>query len=120
MRFDRSWLPGIAAVLGLILLERQLFGLPWAFRALLATAGSMWFLWTAWNIWRNPVGRGEFANRGPRVQYWRGQRIETPPASRARRVSSLPATQLIMAIFYAVTGAGILAIVVTGLMRRFG
>ena len=56
MRFNRSWLPAIVVVLVLLLLQQRVVRLPWPAQAVLAIGGGLWFLWTAWNIWRNPTG----------------------------------------------------------------
>jgi hypothetical protein len=120
MRFDRSWLPGIIVVLVLVLLQQRVLRLPWSAQAVLAIGGGLWFLWTAWNIWRNPTGGAAFGSGGRRVQYWRGQRIELAPAPRQPKIKTPPPAQLALAIAYALSGAGILAAVVGGLLRRMG
>ncbi len=122
MRFDRSWLPAIAVVLVLVLLQRQVRGLPWSAQTLLAVAGGLWLLWIAWRLWRNPTGGAEFGGGGKRVQYWRGQRIELAPApsQRQQKLKTPPPLQLALAIAYGLAGAGILALVVGGLIRRIG
>lgn len=122
MRFDRSWLPGIIAIVVLVLLFRQLSGLTlaWPVRLALATAGGLWFVWTAWKLWRNPTGRAEFSSGGKRVQYWRGQRIEIAPAPRQRHRQTPPPLQLFMVIVYGLSGAGMLVLVLNELIRRLG
>ncbi|HYF63848.1 MAG TPA: hypothetical protein VD886_13595 [Herpetosiphonaceae bacterium] len=110
MRFDRSWLPGILAFVGVIVLRREVLRTPPAVQLALAALMGGWLLWTAWGIWRTPTRGAEFGAGGKRVQYWRGQRIELEPARPARR-SAPPNTQLAIAAFYALTGALVLAVV---------
>lgn len=117
MRFDRSWLPGIAAVIVLVIAARQIPPRPTLAHAALLLAGGGWLLWTAWNIWRNPTGGAQFGSGGKRVQYWRGQRIELEPAPRPARRSTPPTNQLLIAAFYAATGAMSLAL---GLLSALG
>ena len=120
MRLNRSWLPGIMAIVALVVLQRQLFRLPWPALTALAIAAGLWFLWIAWNIWRNPTGGAQLGGGGARVQYWRGQRIELAPAPRQRRPNTPPARQLALALAYGLGGAAMLAIVLLGLLGRFG
>jgi hypothetical protein len=118
MRFDRSWLPGILAIVGAVLLQRQILRAPLEVRLALAALMGGWLLWTAWSIWRNPTRGAEFGAGGKRVQYWRGQRIELAPPPRPARRSAPPTTQLLIAAFYAVVGAMVLAVVAFSALDR--
>lgn len=111
MRFDRSWLPGIFAFIGVILLRREILRTPPALQLALAALMGGWLLWTAWSIWHTPARGAEFGSGGKRVQYWRGQRIELEPPPRSIRRSAPPTTQLALAAFYAIVGAMVLAVV---------
>jgi hypothetical protein len=120
MRFDRSWLPGIVALIVLLLIRREVARTPLELQLALAALMGAWLLWTAWNIWRNPTRAAEFGSGGKRVQYWRGQRIELAPPPRTARRSAPPTTQLLIVLFYAALGAMVLAVAALGMVNRLG
>jgi hypothetical protein len=73
-RFDYRWIILIVAVV--VLANAR--ALPWPLvAALLLGAGGYLLAW-GWKIWNG----GVTSRSRPRVQYWRGERIETPAAPR--------------------------------------
>lgn len=72
--FDWRWIGAIAV----IVLLTQIRYMPPYVTAIVLAGGGAYFLSIGWKAWT----RGGGASGGRRVTYWRGQRIETPPARR--------------------------------------
>ncbi|MBM7845218.1 hypothetical protein [Herpetosiphon giganteus] len=118
MRFDRSWIPAILAVVGLFVIRNQVWTMPNLARVGLVFVGCGFLLWVAWQIWQNRQGSTRFSNSS-QVQYWRGQRIEIKPTqSRSSSLRLEPQTIAIIAL-YGLTGlTGILGALLK--LGRFG
>lgn len=73
--FDWRWIGAIAVI---VLLTQIRFMPPYVTGLVLAVGGG-YFLSIGWKAWM----RGGGSSGSRRVTYWRGQRIETPPARRS-------------------------------------
>jgi hypothetical protein len=74
VRFDYRWIVLLVVVIVLANAQR----LPWPAVAALLAGGGGWLMYQGWRSWRG----GVTSRVMPRVQYWRGQRIEQPRAAR--------------------------------------
>lgn len=122
MRFDRSWIPGIITLLAVVILRRQVLGLPAEIRSLIGLAIAGWLVWTGIQILR---GRNQdaFLSRaaGPKVQYWRGQRIvleEERPRSARLSLRLPPWPVAASALLCVLIGLGAVLILVGDFLDR--
>jgi hypothetical protein len=74
-RFDYRW---VLLIVGVLLLANA-SALPWPLLAAALIGAGGYLLFWGWGIWN----RGVTSRSRPRVQYWRGERIETPAAPRS-------------------------------------
>jgi hypothetical protein len=93
--FDRRWIFVIALVF-LFLLRGNPF-----INIVIVAIGAGWAIQAGLEPWRDvasPIG-------GPKVTYWRGQRIETPQPTLSR-IRSVSLLQICIAVLYLVFGLG--------------
>lgn len=121
MRFERSWIPGIITLVVAVVIRNQIMRLPFELRGLLAAAIAGWLLWTGVQILRGRSGMAHLPRAGgPKVQYWRGQRIVLDDGPAKRRGLALPPwPQATGAIGAALIGLSALAILAAAFAARF-
>ncbi len=109
MKFDRSWIPAIVAVVGLFIIRNQVWTMPNLARVALVFVGCGFLLWVAWQIWQNRQGSTRFSNSS-QVQYWRGQRIEIKQTPAGKKSLNLEPRTIALIALYGLTGlTGIIA-----------
>lgn len=96
-RFDPRWL--VLLVVFVVLSNAR--SLPWPIVAALLAGGGGYLLYWGLNLWRG----GVTSRSGPRVQYWRGQRIESPTPRRPRMP---PLREILPAVIPLLVGAAML------------
>lgn len=118
MRFDRSWMPAIIAILGLFMLRTQVLAMPNVARVAIMLVGCGFLLWIAWQIWQNRQGSRLFSS-SPQVQYWRGQRIEMKPTQSYKKSLKLEPRTIALIALYGLAGlTGIIGTLLN--LGRFG
>ncbi|HEY1013969.1 MAG TPA: hypothetical protein VGE07_14755 [Herpetosiphonaceae bacterium] len=113
MRFERSWIPGIVTLAVAVIISTQILKLPFTLRGVLGAAIAGWLLWTGVQILRGRSGLAHLPRSGgPKVQYWRGQRVvlDDGPARRPRSLALPPWPQASGAIGSVLIGLSALVI----------
>jgi hypothetical protein len=109
MRFDWRWI-AVFLVVAIIVGGQRV---PWPLLTLALAGGGGYLLYIGWNSWSG----GGASNRGNRVTYWRGQRIELPPERR----QGMPSLKSIgPALFYFITGGALMLSAVVVVVRQIG
>ncbi len=110
-RFDWRWV----ALIALVAILANGSTLPWPILFAAMAAGGGYLVYQGWKVWVRASG-GSVG--GPRVTYWRGQKIELRPERRGPPPTSWRAIG--PALLYLVIGGALILAALAVLLRQFG
>lgn len=112
-RFDWRWV----ALIALVAILANSAALPWPVLFAAMAGGGGYLLYEGWKVWVRASG-GSVG--GPRVTYWRGQKIELRPQNERRGLPPMSWRTIGPALLYLVIGGALILAALAVLLRQFG